>query len=368
MASKVNLICRKAGYSPAFPIFETMKKLFLRLQITPGFLLFVMLFAYLDSIRSRITPGALINAYTFTPEGAIAAIPGLLVIIVLLRFFFQKIHGDSFPFRWQKGVVSFALGLLAWMLLSNLFSLIISLAFGNYERNFTPEVLISNNFSKVLDFMVYGSFYFAFLFFQKFQKHQKILAAYDVALAESTINQLKQHLNPHFLFNNLNILDQLIEENPIAASEFLHDFSELYRYALEKSERKLVDLQEELTFAEQYFRLIRHKYGDAYRLSVVHERGKDYLIPPFALQLLIENAVFHNHGTKDHPVTITIGVQKHIHVSNELRPFQFKKHSGGRGLENLRRQYELLSQDRLQINQNAGNFEVVLPLIPATKE
>jgi hypothetical protein len=349
--------------SPTFTIFMTMKKFFSRLQISPGFLLFIVVFAYLDSIRSRVGPGQVINAYIFTPEVAILAIPEVLIIVVLLRYFFQKFHRDSYPFHWQRAALSFGVGLVAWVLVSNLISLLIALAFDNFERNFVPQVVISSNFSKVLDFMIYGGFYFAFLLYQKFQNHQKVLAAYDISLAESTINQLKHQLNPHFLFNNLNILDQLIEENPKIASEFLHDFSTIYRYVLDQSEEKLVPLEKELAFAEDYFRLVNHKYGKSYELEIDREFESGCLIPPLTLQLLIENAVFHNHGTEEEPVKISLEVKDKISVSNTYKPYKFKKHNGGKGLENLKKQYRLLNRESIEIKNTNELFTVQLPLI-----
>ncbi|WP_192347933.1 sensor histidine kinase [Algoriphagus sp. Y33] len=339
-----------------------MKKVFARLHLSPGFLLFMILFSYLESIRARIAPGQLINGYTFTPEAVITAIPQVLIIVLLLRYCFQKIHGDSFPFHRQKAVASFLAGMIGWVLASNLISLMISLVFGTFGRNFVYGIILRANFANVLDFMVYGGFYFAFLLFQKFQENQRMLAAYDAALAESTIRQLKQQLNPHFLFNNLNVLDQLIEENPATASEFLHDFSEIYRYALEKSDVKLVRFEEELDFATNYFRLLSRKFGKGFKLNVSNSINTTFL-PPLTLQLLIENAVFHNQGNEVQPITISIDVQDKLRVTNKRKPYKFKKQSGGRGLENLRKQYGLLSEAPIQIIETNEIFTVELPLI-----
>ncbi len=340
-----------------------MKKFFSRLQLSPGFLAFVLVFAYLDSIRGRLAVGREINLYLFTPEAAITAIPFLLLIVVLLRFFFQQIHGERFPLRWAPAIGSFLAGMVAWIVCANLLSLIIALSFATLDRNFTGDVLLMNNFSRGLDFVIYGGFYFAYLLLQKVQQHQQVITSYDQALAESTISQLKHQLNPHFLFNNLNVLDQLIEENPKVASEFLQDFALLYRYALEKSDAKLVSLEEELAFAQNYFRLLRHKYGESYQLQITDQGTNSSLIPPMSLQVLIENAVFHNHGTVDRPLIVHIQVYEDIVVTNELRPFKYKKHSGGRGLENLKKQYALLSEQGMQVRHTTEIFSVILPTI-----
>ncbi len=137
-----------------------MKKLLERLQLSSEFLLFIIFFTFLDSIKSRIGPGQVINLYTFTPESVITAIPNFLIIVLLLRYSYLKIHGNQFPLQRKKALLSFLLGLIGWILISNAFSLFIALAFGNFERNFMGEVVFLSNFTRVLDFMIYGGFYF----------------------------------------------------------------------------------------------------------------------------------------------------------------------------------------------------------------
>ncbi|WPR77190.1 histidine kinase [Algoriphagus sp. NG3] len=324
----------------------------------------IFLFAYLDSIRSRVAPGQRINWYILTPESAIVSMVQALVIFLILRVSFQWLQ--SYPqlsIPWMKTVFSFGKGLLLFIVLSNVLSISLALLFGTWERNFLAGIQISNNISTILDFIIYGGFYVALLLYQQFKSQQLQLAAYDTALAEAKVTHLKQQLNPHFLFNNLNILDQLIEEDPKTASTFLQNFSELYRYALETSEKHLVGWQEELDFAKSYFNLIREKYGDAYQLeiSVTNPKGK---LPPLTLQLLLENAVFHNFGTSETPVTIKIQLGEKVIVSNTLLPFKRPKHHGGKGLENLRQQFRILGNEPVSIDQSDGLFTVSIPLIP----
>jgi sensor histidine kinase YesM len=341
-----------------------MKKLFTSLQLSPGFLTFIVSFAYLDSIRSRLSPGQTLNSYIFTPESAITAIPFFLVIVILLRFYFQKIHGENFPIQWPKAILSFVLGLFTWNGIVLLFSYSVSLIFGTVDRNFKIDVLISSTFTHSLDFIIYGGFYFAYLLYVKFKDHQRLLDKYEQVIADSTIAKLKQQLDPHFLFNNLNVLDQLIDEDPKVASSFLQDFSEIYRYVLEKSDQGLVELKDELAFAQNYFNLLGHKFGTGYQLQISAPETNTSMIPPLSLQLLIENAVFHNRGSAQDPLTIRIEVQDEIMVSNPIRPYKYQKHRGGRGLKNLKNQFELLNKGGMKVQTSSETFTVVLPLIP----
>lgn len=181
---------------------------------------------------------------------------------------------------------------------------------------------------------------------------------------ESQLSKLKAQLDPHFLFNNLNVLDQLIEEDREKASRFLHDFSEIYRYVLKSSDRKQVPLVEELDFAARYFRLMQQKYGEAYLLQVSGVPVENAFLPPLSLQLLIENAIEHNLGTESVPVSIELMVDNHtITVKNTLRPKKSPKLHGGRALENLKAQYQLFGTDLPVIKKSEDNFEIQLPLI-----
>lgn len=341
-----------------------MKKLLRSLPISPIYLGAIFTFAYLESIRSRVTPGQTINWYILTPEAAVGTLLKAILITFILRFTFKRAHGVlEFPIRKGAALTAFGLGLAAYMLISNGIAAVVSLLFDTWERNFTDQILLSVNVSYLLDFVVYGGFYLTYLLFLEYKNHQQKLAAYELALADSRFAQLKQQLNPHFLFNNLNILDQLIEENPKSASRFLQNFADLYRYPLEKSNSNLVQLSEEIEFAKAYFALMREKYGEAYQMEIDHEVPSTK-VPPLTLQLLIENAIFHNFGSRDKPVILRIKITDKIEVSNNRVPFAKPKHQGGKGLQNLREQYKLLADPPIEINQTEERFTVSLPLIP----
>ncbi len=346
------------------PPIHFMKTILHRLQINPTFVGLIFLFAYLDSIKRRISPGQRIDGYVFTPEAALFSLFQALLIFLILQYSFRWLKLRSAgTVPWKKSILSFGKGLLLFLVITHLFGMLISLIFGTWERNYQLEIQLATTTSRVLDFIIYGGFYVALLLFNQFKENQLKLRNYELALVESKISNLKQQLNPHFLFNNLNILDQLIEENPKAASNFLQNFSELYRYTLKTSESSLVSWKEELEFAQNYFQLIREKFGNAYKLEVMldHPRGK---LPPLTLQVLIENAIFHNYGTLENPVKIQIQVGKTLQVSNSLIPFKRARHHGGRGLANLKEQFKLLSKESIKISNKEGLFTVQIPLIP----
>lgn len=341
-----------------------MKTLFQRLQINPLFLVLIFTFAYLDSIRSRVAPDQRLDWYILTPESALISLLQAIVIFFILHISFLWLQGSQqFPLPKKKVVYSFAQGMVLYLLLTNAFSVILSLSFGTWERNYLTEIQISTNVTRILDYIIYGGFYLALRLFRQLTSHRQQINDYELALAESKITHLKQQLNPHFLFNNLNILDELIEENPKSASVFLQNFSELYRYSLKNSDSKLVIWQEELEFAESYFHLISEKFGKAYELKITVDNPQGKL-PPLTLQLLIENAVFHNYGTAENPVTIHLIFSKRLTVSNTRIPFKNPRHKSGKGLANLQEQYWILSKDSIQVNEENSLFSVSIPLLP----
>ncbi|MGV3766060.1 MAG: sensor histidine kinase [Chitinophagaceae bacterium] len=325
------------------------------------FLLFILLFAYIQSIYTRITVRQYVNAYTFTPEAALATLIGSGVLFLIILFFIRK---------WQKSDVFeagtmlkiFATSLITFVISMQLIGLLIAIAFDNVERNFNAHTLTISLFSDFLNGIIYGSFFLTYYYYQSNKIHQQKLAAYNAALAESKINQLKTQLNPHFLFNNLNVLDQLIAEDKDKASDFLNEFAEIYRYVLHATDKELVEIEEEIDFARQYFKLIQHKYGTAYQLQMERKNTKGFIVP-LTLQLLIENAVQHNLGTDEVSVCIQVKVNGNISVVNNINLKQHAKPASGRALKNLKEQYGLLSEMPIEIHQTENKFSVTVPII-----
>lgn len=338
-----------------------MKTLLNKIYRNRFFLLFIMLFAYVQSIFVRLTAWEEINAYTFTPEAAFASLyqAGLLFVIILSLI--RKLRSSD-VFNTRELLKIFSLSLILYLIAMKASGLLLALAFDTVERNFNQKTFFFTLLSDFLNGFIYGSFFLAYYYYQKNKTHQQQLAAYHQALAESRIHQLKAQLNPHFLFNNLNVLDQLIEEDNQKASGFLNEFADIYRYVLQSSEKKIISLIEELDFAEQYTRLIQHKFGKAYQMKIEGTNNSGYIVP-LSLQLLIENAVQHNMGTEENPVLITINISETVKVVNNVRLKRNVKPTQGRALSNLKEQYKLLTKEPVEIQQSDDLFSVIIPKI-----
>ncbi len=325
------------------------------------FLLFILLFAYLQSIYSRISVRREINAYTFTPEAALATLMGAGILFLIILFFIQKWQKpDTFSTHIMLKILGFSL--IAFVTSMQLIGLLIALALDKIEKNFNQDTFTISLLSNFLDGAIYGSFFLAYYYYHNNKKHLEKQAMYNEALAESKINQLKTQLNPHFLFNNLNVLDQLIEEDKHKASDFLNEFAEIYRYVLQTSDKELIGVDQEVDFAKQYFKLIQYKYGNAYQLNIETKNVKGFIVP-LTLQLLIENAVQHNMGTQEKPVCINVNINEYIFISNSKNLKHNTKPTSGRALKNLKEQYQLLSEKPIEIHQTGKEFCVTVPII-----
>ena len=185
-------------------------------------------------------------------------------------------------------------------------------------------------------------------------------------IAEYRYFKLKHQVNPHFLFNSLNILDCLVcEEKTEQASTYIHKLAGLYRYMLKTEEEKLVTLEEELNFATQYYDLLKVRFPEGLRMEVsVPEELKSRYVIPCALQLLIENATKHNAVTASNPLTIKIMAEgEKVTVCNALIPKVSKSPSTGLGLKYMKQQYLDISGKTVDIEKSEERFCVTIPLL-----
>ena len=178
---------------------------------------------------------------------------------------------------------------------------------------------------------------------------------------------LKNQINPHFLFNSMNILASLIPIKPDMAVKFTKAFSKLYRSVLQLREQPLISLEEELEFVNDYFLLQKMRFDESLHLDmqVSNEKLTDTL-PPFALQILMENAVKHNIISENNPLKINIFTENNcIVVENNFQPRGSTDESTGIGLENLKSRYAMLGSENIGVGEKDGKFIAKIPLIPS---
>jgi hypothetical protein len=174
---------------------------------------------------------------------------------------------------------------------------------------------------------------------------------------------LKNQLNPHFLFNSLNTLSNLVYDDQEKAIVFIQKLSKIYRYVIEVQQEELVTVSQELSFLENYLGLQKLRFGDNLQVEINVE-NQEALIPPLSLQLLLENAIKHNIISSDDPLHIEIiGKEDSIIVRNNLQIKDIKENSTGIGLENIRSRLSYFSDESLKVTQNEKEFIVELPIM-----
>ncbi|EDP71857.1 putative two-component system sensor, no kinase domain [Flavobacteriales bacterium ALC-1] len=237
--------------------------------------------------------------------------------------------------------------------------------YGNSFENFISNETWQNYSFGVWITLTIVTVFHVIFFYNRYQKNkikeQKVIAG----AASAKFDALKNQLDPHFLFNSLNVLTSLIEENPNNAQKFTTSLSKVYRYVLEQKNKELVTVDEELNFARTYMSLLKTRFEDSIIFEIPDEASNpESKVVPLSLQLLLENAVKHNMVTSSKPLHIKIFEDKgHLVVMNNLQPKQIVKKSSGVGLENIKQRYNLLSDRKVIINQRAKDFAVAIPML-----
>ena len=185
-------------------------------------------------------------------------------------------------------------------------------------------------------------------------------------LAQYRYMKLKGQVNPHFLFNSLNILDCLVcEEKTEQASLYIHKLAGIYRYMIKSEDEELVRLSEEIVFIEKYTDLLKVRFTEGFRIEMdIQEECLNKFILPCSLQLLIENATKHNAISADNPLKIRIETfNETIRVRNNIIPKITKSQSTGLGHKYISRQYLDLCGKSIDIDITENDYCVTLPLL-----
>ncbi len=175
---------------------------------------------------------------------------------------------------------------------------------------------------------------------------------------------LKSQVNPHFLFNSLNTLSEIIYEDTKKADNYIQKLSGIYRYILENEETELISLNKELDFVKQFFNLQKERDNDKILLTIDFQNAEKFKIVPISLQILVENALKHNSMSVDKPLEIRIYNSKEfIIVSNVIQKKNILHSSTQTGLLNLKERVKLILGKELIIDEENNQFIVKLPII-----
>ncbi|WP_034059523.1 2TM domain-containing protein [Lacinutrix jangbogonensis] len=282
----------------------------------------------------------------------------------VFRVLVEKYKSDFFKF---KNILSAAL-----------FSVLISFAAIFLLRFITNVVIYNQTFIKFITSQSVLSYWssltisitvtaiFYITYYQKHKQESKVKEQKVIAgTASAKFDALKNQLDPHFLFNSLNVLTSLIEENPHNAQKFTTSLSKVYRYVLEQKNKDLITLDEELEFAKTYMSLLKMRFEDSIIFDIPEQASNpESKVVPLSLQLLLENAVKHNIVTESKPLHIRIYESNgNLIVENNLQTKQVVKKSSGVGLNNIKQRYQLLSNRTVSITEDKTSFRVAIPML-----
>lgn len=187
--------------------------------------------------------------------------------------------------------------------------------------------------------------------------------------AEFRYMTLKHQVNPHFLFNSLNVLDSIVADGTREeASEYIHKMASIYRYLITQEGQTLVPLKDEIVFAHNFHELMEIRFPEGLVIldNGIYENPPEGYIVPCTLQLLLENAIKHNAFSAIEPLVIEVFTDgKSITMQNSLRPKAFTKPSTGIGLQYIRNQYRDLAGAEIDVEKSSTHFRVTLPILPS---
>jgi sensor histidine kinase YesM len=292
-----------------------------------------------------------------------------VALTLVNSYFFEYLN----TVKWQK-YAKFRLGIgVVGGIVLTMFSIFIlrmlqemAIEGENFDEFYSEELQNGTFYLTSLLITVVASIFFhAVYFYQELQKRkvteQKIIAG----TASAQFDALKNQLDPHFLFNSLNVLTSLIDENPEAAQQFTTSLSKVYRYVLEQKNKELVTVDEELQFARTYVNLLKMRFEDSIVFEIPDKsENPEAKVVPLSLQLLLENAVKHNVVNASKPLYIKIYEKEgNLVVENNLQSKEVIKRSSGVGLTNIKQRYALLTNRKVLIQKTSASFIVEIPML-----
>lgn len=210
--------------------------------------------------------------------------------------------------------------------------------------------------------LIFTAVGFFFAWKRSFQQAEKL----KVEMLAYKYESLRNQINPHFLFNSLNVLSDLVYDDQRLAVKFIQQMSDLFRYVLDSRDKELVPLKDELEFIQSYTFMLKTRFEEKLKIEIdIQAEPNDYIVP-MSLQLLIENAVKHNEVSEAFPLRIAVRkVEDWLEVENSLQLKKVGDDSKKTGLKNVTQQFAFFSEKPIRIFSSDDRFLVRLPILKA---
>jgi sensor histidine kinase YesM len=304
------------------------------------------------------------------PDPAVYFTTGWLVLVAVLVWWGNRlltIYLDKI-LPWSRGnfrfFVQLLIGLVFLLLLVNATYLVLKSLLTTEPP--THEQIIVMNVWGALIFVPAYSIYFSLHFLKHWRKSELEVERYHKENIRTQLELLKNHLDPHFLFNNLNILSALVDKDPQRSKLFIEKLADVYRQLLRTKSGDLISLREELEFIDAYMYLLRTRFDHHILFTLNLKPGSGQcMLPPATLQMLVENAIKHNRIHASQPLAIQLLQLEddYLIVSNTLNEKEPDPKRQGSGLQNIRNRYAHFTDKPVKIQKTETHFEVHIPLL-----
>ena len=332
----------------------------MRKPLNIGILLFIipivgiiiyLIFPENPEVKSQLSP-AMILLHTIISTSGIWA--GVLLIV---RYLWRKYPWEKHP---KKHLIieivlvlvytnTFVLGLYKIQLLTNMVEPV-------------DNILKDLAFTNLITLFI-TSIHEAIEFYQQWVANFSKSVKLEKANIEANYETLKSQINPHFLFNSLNSLTNIVHENNKAV-DYIQDLSEFLRYILKSRDIELVLVRNEVEMLEKYLKLQKSRFGNNLIIdSNISETYFHYSVPPLVLQMLIENCLKHNIISKEKPLSIRLSIKNQsIEIENNLQK-KINHNSTGQGLNNIIERYKFFTDREVVVKETSTIFKVQVPLL-----
>lgn len=286
-------------------------------------------------------------------------------ILIALRKQYPNFKDDT------KRIIIFfsaiSLGVIATDFLGSKILLTIFRNLGMKNANITtrPQDLVAIIIITIMIMAIYEAVYY----YARLKKSIKKEEQTKQIMIQAQLDALKNQAQPHFLFNSLNTLRDIVDQNSKEEiKEFVDNLSGIYRFILEAGNTNIISLREEIKFAKSYIHIQSERFGDNLKVNWnIDETKLNSMIIPMSLQLLIENAIKHNVVSRSKPLIIDIDTNdEYLVVQNKIQPKSTKVASTKIGLQNIEKRYSLISEKTPVIKNDGSDFIVSLPLLNTT--
>jgi two-component system, LytTR family, sensor kinase len=330
------------------------------------FILLLSFYTYLSTLLCEVYKYFTIEIEWYYAAGTITIVTlSIWETGRLLQPFFEK-RIDA-----HKHKVS---GLIYFFVITSIITTVLTIGFVSlvsmvlHEYNFSQSI-IPIKLNLIYCILVNLLFHLVNAIFFYFKEYRiKLIEAEQLKriTAQAELQLVKSQINPHFLFNNLNVLSALVMQNNSEANKFIEAFSQVYRYILHNQDNELVNIKSELEFIKPYIFLLEKRFSQG--LKIVIEIPDKYLnsyIIPASLQMLIENAIKHNIASSAKPLSILLHANGNntLVVTNNLQLRETVENSTEIGLQNIIKRYQLVSGKEVLVEKSNEEFKVTLPLI-----